>query len=186
MANIFVQKNQGKVVKAFVLGAGSALEQKMIEEGKIVLHENGEYEIFSQEANSGAGEVAVAGKYCKIDNKGRPYPNDPEYFIPNHRHIEGDEYEQIPQPLAAWEATEEKDEVVQYLIDTGKLVISEDDESKYFGAMLWGAWLTAAKDAVVIFYDVKRDEEGNITFVDFNFVAREEFNLTYHYCQSSN
>ena len=57
--------------------------------------------------------------------------------------------------------------------------IREDDPERYFNAFLWGAPLSAGKDAVLIFYSIKRDIDGNIYDADFNFITREEFEKTY-------
>ena len=48
-----VIKKAGKVVKAYCLGEQSEVEKKLIREGKIIFHDNGEYELFSQEAVNG-------------------------------------------------------------------------------------------------------------------------------------
>ena len=176
-----VIKNMGKVVSAWELGAGSEKETSLITQEKIIVTADG-YELFSQESKSGSGEKASAGDFFKVDKAGYPYPNAREWFLANHRHIDGDSYEQLPKAMMAWESTEEITPEVQYLIDHKGLKLSPDTPDQYFGAELWGAWLTAAADAVLIFYSVTRDEDGNITDADFNFVARQEFEASYHYC----
>ena len=187
-----VIKNVGKTVEVWKLGAGSEMERKLIEEGKIVYllpdekrkTETGKiakFEIFFQEAKSGTGQLAGEGDYFKVDNSGKPYPQDEEWFFDNHRHIEGDTWEQLPKALLAWESTEEITPEVQFLIDEKGLKLDVDNPEKYFGAELWGAWLTAASDAVLIFYSVSY-EDGKVVDADFNFVARAEFEATYHYC----
>lgn len=176
-----VIKNAGKMVQAYQLGAGSSMEQQLISEGKIHRIDDSTFELFSQEVHTGTGEVAKAGDYFKVDNAGFPYPNEKAWFETNHRQIDGDTYEQLPKPLEAWEATEPMTETVQWLVDNGKLDLDESSTEKFFGATLWGSYLTAAKDAVLVFYGVTRDEDGTITGVDFNFVARSEFEATYHY-----
>ena len=175
-----VQKNAGKLVEAWKLGDGSAIEERLISEGKIAVTATG-YELFSQEAKSESGEKAVSGDYFKIDGAGYPYPNKKEWFLDNHQHIEGDTWEQIPAQLDAWEAEETIPEEVQFLLDHKGLKLNPANPSEYFGATLWGAWLTAAKDAVLVFYSITR-ENGVIIDADFNFVARSEFEKTYHYC----
>lgn len=176
-----VIKNNGKKVQAWELGMGSAMELKLIKEGKIVYAGNGNYELFSQECNSGAGEKANAGDFFKVDKAGYPYPNNRAWFLENHRHIDGDTYEQRPKPLDAWEVTEGITPEVQFLIDHKGLKLSPETPEQYFGANLWGAWLTAASDAVLVFYSVTRNESGVIIDADFNFVARKEFEATYSY-----
>jgi len=177
-----VIKNNGKQVQAWELGKNTDMELKLLNEGKIVLIGNNEYELFSQEAQSGSGEKATSGDFFKVDKAGYPYPNKREWFLANHRHVDTDSYEQLPKPMDAWETTEPVTPEVQFLIDHKGLKLSPSTPEQYFGAELWGAWLTAASDAVLVFYSVTRDENGVITDADFNFVARKEFEATYHYC----
>lgn len=177
-----VIKNTGKIVHAWELGRNTDMEIQLREEGKIVYTNNGEYELFSQEAKSGSGEKAKAGDFFKVDKAGYPYPNKQDWFLANHRHIDADSYEQLPKPMDAWEATEPVTPEIDFLINHKGLKLSPDTPEQYFGAELWGAWLTAASNAVLIFYSVTRDENGVITDADFNFVARNEFEATYHYC----
>ena len=177
-----VVKNNGKQVQAWELGGNSEMEHKLINEGKIVYTGNGTYELFSQEAKSGSGEIAAIGDFFQVDKAGYPYPNKRDWFLANHRHIDADSYEQLPKPMDAWEVTEPVTPEVQFLIDHKGLKLSPDTPEQYFGAELWGAWLTAAEDAVLVFYSVTRDENGAIIDADFNFVARAEFEAAYHYC----
>ena len=176
-----VIKNSGKQVQAWELGTGSEMERKLIEEGKIV-STGISFELFSQESKNGSGELAKKGDFFKVDKAGYPYPNDREWFLANHRQLDGDTYEQLPKALLAWEAYEEVSKEVQYLIDHKGLKLDPENPEQYFGAELWGAWLTAAQDAVLIFYSVSYSEEGMVLDADFNFVARAEFETTYHYC----
>ena len=178
MANVI--KNTGKMVQAWELGADSEMERKLIEEGKIV-REGDEYELFSQESKSGSGELARTGDFFKVDKAGFPYPNARDWFLENHCHVETDTWEQLPKALLAWEATEEITPEVQFLIENKGLKLDADNPEQYFGAELWGAWLTAASDAVLIFYSVSY-EEGKVVDADFNFVARSEFEASYYYC----
>ena len=176
-----VVKNNGKQVQAWELGMGTKMELKLIKEGKIVYAGNGNYELFSQESNSGSGEKAYAGDFFKVDKAGYPYPNSRSWFLENHRPIDGDFYEQLPKPLNAWEVKEGITPEIQFLIDHKGLKLSPENPEQYFGAELWGTWLTAAIDAVLIFYSVTRNKEGIIIDADFNFVARKEFEATYSY-----
>ena len=48
-----------------------------------------------------------------------------------------------------------------------------------YRARLWGAELSAPRDAVLVFYRVERDEGGAIVDMRYNFVAREEFDKSY-------
>lgn len=174
-----VIKNKGKMVKAYRLGEDHEVLKGLMEEGKIKEREDGDYEIFSLEARNGVGEIAKKGDFVKVDSNGFPYPNDVEFFLKNHKHISGDEYEQIPKPLPAWTADEPVCAAIEYLKMEKGLVIDETSEERYFTAPLWGSILSAAKDAVVIFYRIDQDNRGNITDIDYNFVAREEFEKSY-------
>ena len=173
-----VKKRQDILIRACRLGDGSPLERELLESGGLRISPNG-YEVFSQEAQNGAGEVAQPGDYVKIDSAGVPYPNDRAFFEAGHIHVEGEFYRQITKPLNAWQAGDEPCEVIDFLRGTGRLVINENDPGRYFSAFLWGAPLSAARDAVVVFYTVKRDPDGNIQDVNFNFVERKEFERTY-------
>lgn len=174
-----VIKKNGKIVKAYCLGESSVVERELIKEGKIVQNGSGGYELFSQEAVNGTGEKAVKGDYFKIDSKGFPYPNDKEFFEKNHVHIQGDAYEQIPKPVLAWTKDDENSSEIDFLIREKGLVIDKDNPVKYFNAPLWGSMLSAEADAIIVFYSIDRDEEGRIVDVDFNFVAKDEFDKLY-------
>lgn len=178
-------KKQGKVVKAYQLGVGNPMETQLIQEGAIKVIGNGQYELFSQEAVNGHGEVAVAGDYFKVDDKnGRhyPYPNKKDWFESNHIHVSGDEYQQKPKPNMIWESTDKINKAVKWLLDNKKLVINKGDEQHFFNAVLWGSLLSAAKDAVLVFYGIIKTPNGDIDDVDFNFVARDIFTRDYDYC----
>lgn len=172
-------KKTGKVVEAYQLGNDSDMERALINSGRIIKHSSGKYELFSQESVNGSGELAENGDYFKVDSAGFPYPNSKEFFEQNHKHIEDNKYEQLPKELTAWSIDEPENDVIQFLIENKGLVIDKNSTEKYYSAPLWGSMLSAAKDAVIVFYDVKRNPDGDIVDVDFNFVAREEFERTY-------
>ena len=167
---ITVMKKQGKHICAYQLGKGSAMEEKLIREGLIVKRGD-TYEIFSRECGGETGQIAHTGDYFKVDEGGKPYPNEKTWFEEHHRPLGGDEYEQIPAPLLAWEAGDPEDGPVRDLVEEGLLTIAEEDPEHYFQADLWGTHLTAPKDAVLVIYNLEKRE--------FNFVAREIFNNTY-------
>ena len=173
------RKLLGKTVQAWVLGENSSMETEMIDRGLIRKTGEGQYALYSQEAVNGQGQQAFAGDYFKVDGAGYPYPNSREWFRANHRHISGDTWEQIPKALEIWEAGDGENEALCWLLETGKLVIREEEPERYFNARLWGADLSAARDAVLVFYSVTRNEAGEISDVDFNFVERQEFLRTY-------
>lgn len=175
---------KNKVVKAYPLGASHPMEVALIEEGAIKLREDGQYELFSQEAVNGVGQIAQAGDFFKVDTvdgKHYPYPNARKWFEENHTHIEGDEYLQKGKPLLFWQKSDGPSEEMEWLVKNGKVTLKPEDKEHYFNAFLWGADLSAADDAVVVFYSVTR-WDGVITHVDFNFVARPEFEANYTVC----
>lgn len=175
----YAVKNKKKVVKAYPLGANHPMEDALIAEGKIRLNPDGSYELFSQEAVNGQGQIAHAGDYFKVDDAGFPYPNGREFFLANHTHIGGDEYEQANKPQQFWEATDKVTEEVQWLIDNERLTLKPEITAHFFNAFLWGADLSADSDAKLVFYGVKRDADGKIIDIDFNFVAKAEFAAAY-------
>lgn len=174
-----VMKKTGKEVLAYKLSTDCDVLDRLMQAGKLKRKEDGTFEVFSREVMDGIGELAYAEDYIKIDNGGYPYPNSAKFFEENHRQIEGNRYVQITKPLDAWFASEGMCPEIQFLIEHKGLVIRESLPERYFEAPLWGTLLSAAKDAVIIFYELKRDSDGTILDADFNFVAREEFVKTY-------
>ena len=178
----YAVKTKKKIVLAYPLGAGHPMETLLIEEGAIRRLSDGSYELFSQEAVNGHGQIAWPGDYFKVDTiDGRhfPYPNSREYFMSNHTHLRGDEYEQLNKPLLIWQAEDDLTEEIRWLVDTGRLTLKPQEPDRFFNAFLWGADLSAAADATLVFYSVDRDENGCITDISFNFVARPEFEASY-------
>ncbi len=172
-----VRKKEGKLVKAYCLGQPHSVIEELITRGLLKKVNETQWRLLSQEATE--GECAKSGDYLKLDTAGMPYPNTKEFFEKNHIHRGGDEYEQIPKPLSAWAAEDDMCPEVQFLIEKKGLVFNEKSVCAYFKAPLWGDMLLAAKDAVIIFYDIKYDAEKNVTDADFNFVSRSEFEKTY-------
>lgn len=176
-----VIKKTGKSVMAYRLGDHSMMEQEMIASGKIRRRQDGRFELFSQEAVNGEGELADKGDYFKVDNSDHPYPNGKQWFEQNHRHLEGDAYMQLSKPLDAWDVSEPWCREMEFLLKTGSLVIHREDTERYFEAVLWGALLTAPRDSVIVFYHVERSDDGEIVDISFNFINRKEFELTYEW-----
>lgn len=177
---MIVHKQTGKTVKAYCLGRGSSMEQQMIAEGKIRRYPDGSYELFSRESVNQSGQKAQIDDYFKVDSSGYPYPNTKEFFEKNHvKQKEADTHMQMPAPLQAWTIAEPECEEITWLKQKGKLMVNDADKDKYFSAFLWGTLLSTPKDSVIVFYNVTRDEAGQITDIDFNFVARDEFERTY-------
>lgn len=176
-----VIKNKGKIVKAYQLGTDNAVIKELMESGKICDLGDGRYEIHSQETVNGAtgGEIAMVGDWIKLDGSGCPYPNNQEYFVNNHRHIERNTFEQLPKPLLAWDAKLEMCPEVTFLVEKKGLTIDEASFDLCYTAELWGTTEVAAADAMIVFYSVSYDEAGNVTDCDWNFVERSEFDRTY-------
>lgn len=178
----YAVKSKKRIVKAYPLGAEHPMEAQLIEEGAIRRLSDGSYALFSQEAVNGQGQIAQAGDYFKVDTvDGRhyPYPNDREFFLNNHIHLDGDEYEQINKPLQVWQVGDGFCEEIRWLVDAGRLTLKPQDPDHYFNAFLWGADLSADADATLVFYSVDRDQSGAITEISFNFVAKPEFEDSY-------
>lgn len=177
-----IVKKQGKIVQAYRLGEEHPVLEKMIEEKKIKKIDETHYEIFSQEAihaSSGHGQLANIGDWIRIDGEGFPYPCRDEWFQQNLRHIDGDDYEQIPKVLSAWTAEQPMCEEIDYLIKKKGLKLDKEHPDKYFQAILWGNPEAANKDAVLVFYSIEYGKEGTIVDVDYNFVQKNEFDRTY-------
>lgn len=178
----YAVKSLRKIITAYPLGEGHPMEAALIAEGAIRLLPDGTYELFSQEAVNGRGQVAHAGDYFKVDDvdgKHFPYPNDREFFLANHTHLSGDEYEQANKPLMIWQADDAVTEEVRWLVDNGRMTLKPEDPDHFFNAFLWGADLSAARDATLIFYSVDRDENDAIADISFNFVAKSAFDESY-------
>lgn len=184
----YAVKNKQKVVNAYCLGEGSEMEQLLIQLGRIRLLPDGDYELMSQEAKNGIGQRVGVGDYFKVDYVDGvyyPYPNGRAYFLNNHIHLEGDVYAQKAVPVAIWQWGDGPFDAIEYLLEHGKLTLNHEDEERFFNAFLWGADLSAAQDATVVFYDIFRDASGVITDVSFNFVVKEEFERNYTICQEN-
>ena len=172
-----VMKKEGKIVQAYCLGERSAKIDELLKGGKIRRVDKTHWRVFSRESRD--GEEALSGDYIKIDSSGLPYPNNREYFLNNHRHINGDNYEQIPQMLNAWSRKDGMCPEIRFLQRNKGLVMNEDSEEAYFQAPLWGDILSVGREAVIIFYDLQYNLDGTVRDAEFNFVARDEFYKTY-------
>ena len=172
-------KKKVSVVKAYRLGEQNSVIDILQKDGRIVQKDDGSYEVFSRESGSGHGEKAQPGDYVKIDSSGCPYPNSAAFFEKNHRHIEGEYYEQRQKALSVWFSDDPMCPEVEFLEKNKGLVLDPDHPDRYFSAPLWGTNLTAGKDAALVFYRIDRDETGKVCDAEFNFVARDEFDKTY-------
>ena len=180
--------NKKRVVQAYCLGAGSPMEKQLIQEGAISPLPDGQYELYSQEACLGIGELAREGDYFKIDTvdgKHYPYLNKRDFFLAHHTHMEGDTYLQESVPIGVWVVGDWLCEEMCFLLNSGRLAIDPWSRDYYFNASLFDAPLSAARDAVIGIYDVSRDETGAIMDVEFNFITRQYFEENYEYVHSS-
>ena len=178
----YAVKNKGKIVNAYCLGQGSGMEQELIRLGRIRRLPDGGYELMSQEAKNGAGQRAEAGDYFKVDVVDGvyfPYPNSRAFFLENHTHVEGDTYAQKAVPRGIWQWGDELCDALGYLLERGKLRLDPGAPEHFFNAFLWGAELSAPRDATVVFYEILRDGSGTVTDVTFNFVVKEAFESEY-------
>ena len=174
-------KREGLQIRACRLGDDTGLERMLMERGQVVLRPDGRYEVFSQEARDGRGQLAQPGDYVKLDDMDMPYPNDKAFFEANHTRIGPELYLQKPSPVGAWQADEPMCPEVEFLLREKGLTLDPSDEAHYFRAVLWGAPLSAPRDAVLVFYRIDRDESGQICDASFNFVVREFFDRNYQW-----
>ncbi len=166
-------------VQAWELGAGSDMEKEMLRNGKIIAHADGIFEVFTKEATGNKGQIARSGDFFKVDERGFPCPNKREFFLQNHKHLEGDWFIQTAQPLKIWRLGDPECRELRYLLDHGLLSVHPEDKEHCFSSSLWDTVETAAADAVIVFYHVEYDPEGKISEVDFNFVDAEYFSTHY-------
>lgn len=176
-------KKQGNEIIAYQLGseASKDIEDKLISEGKMKKISEGEYELFSQEAVNNVGEKASVGDYFKIDSTGYPYPNEKSFFEENHTAIEGNRYMQKVYPLNAWKYGDDMCKEIEFLIIHKGLKLDVENKERYFGAPLWGTYLNADINAVLVFYSIHKDVNGEIVDADFNFISKSEFDNTYEF-----
>ena len=135
-------KNKKVLVHAYRLGDGSAMERQLIEEGAIRCLPDGRYELFSQEAVHGSGELAQRGDYFKVDTvDGRhyPYPNTRAYFEANHTLADAaqDLYEQKPTPRRIWQKEDGMCPEIAALLHADRLCLNPADPQHYFSAFLY-------------------------------------------------
>ena len=173
-----VEKICAEAVRACCLGENSPLEQELLRAGSLRRLADGGYEVFSREAADGKGERAEAGDFVKLDSASLPYPNTRALFLANHVLRDG-RYVQTPQILEAWDLSMPVPEEIRFLLDSGRLCIDESDPTRTFRAELWGAPLSAPRDAAVLYHKVCRGPDGRVESVSFRFVAREEFEKSY-------
>lgn len=180
-------KNKGNLVRAYELGAGTEMERLLIEEGAIRREADGSYRLFSQEAVNSEGQIAQKGDFFKVDtvdDRHYPYPNRRGWFLERHIPRGGDCYEQRVVPVPIWTKDDMPCDAVDFLLSSGKLRIDPEDRAHYFNAVLWGAPMSAAEDAVIVFHRLERNEDGMIRQLCFNFVEREIFDRDYTVCET--
>ena len=172
-----------KTVQACELGTKSEMELKLMKTGNIQFCRGmiPIYKIYSQK-DSGKREIAKKGDFVKIDEEGFPYTIHREYFLKNHSYIEENTYEELPQVYVAWESTEEITEEIQFLIANNRLRINTNNYEKFFLYKVNGNWINKAADAVIVFYDIRYDENGSIVSTKVDLIEREKFLEKYRYC----
>lgn len=176
---IKVKKQVTANFQAYRLGTNTEEEIKLVQQGKIKRLVNGKYELLSQEAINGRGQIAEKGDYFKVDSRGFPYPIKRDVFEKKYQRNSENCYQGKSEVLLAWMASDEMSDEIAYLIQHKGLVLKPDDPDRFFNAPLWGSDLSAAVDAVLIFYEIKYNSKGEIEDVDFNFVERKEFERNY-------
>ena len=133
-----VRKKSGLKIQAWRLGENSPMEKRLLEEKKITRNNDGTYTIMSLEAVRGGngGEVAQVGDWFRVEQLTDvlyPFPMTETFVRNNFRHLAGDEFEVIPKILNAWFAD---DKIicaeVEYLMQTGRLIITKNDPEHYF------------------------------------------------------
>ena len=165
-------KTAGLLRQAWRLGEGSSMERDLIVRGYLVPLEDGAWRVRSREIRDGDdGQLAHDGDWIRLDSKGFPYPNEKTWFEERHRPIEGDLYEQIPQPLLVWQYGDPLIDAMDFILEKGLLQITEDG----FVARIWDTTERAPLSHTVVFYEVGREEDGAIREVTFNLVAEDEF-----------
>lgn len=170
----------GIPMEAYPLDSTAPKMQQLLKEGKIRKVNHQQYAVYSQEAINGEGEIAQAHDYVKIDNSGYPYPNKKEWFESRHTRVGENLYLQNPIEVLVWQAWDPVSEEIDYLIQSGKLILNKEDESHYYNSFLFGANLSAPITAYLVIFSVERAEDGNIRNIDFNFVAADYFEKYYH------
>ena len=183
-------KNKKKLVHAYRLGYGSAMEQLLLQEGAIRRLPDGSYELFSKEAVQGKGERALHGDYFKVDiADGRyyPYPNTREFFESNHTLVDAAQqlYEQQPKPLQIWQREDKMCPEIAFLLHAERLQLCPADPEHYFQAELFGARLSTSDKGTVVFYRLLRSPEGTVLDVDFNLISERDFADSYTPCTAS-
>lgn len=177
----YAVKKAPAYVYAYCLGEDSDMEKLLLRKGKL-RRQGDSYQVFSQEAVNGQGQLAVRGDYIKVDMvEGElfPYPNRQDFFLKNHQQIQDNLYRQRIHSVPIWQADDPVCQEIEYLLRQGILVINQESAKHYFGAYIWNTYLSASRDATVVFYEITEDSRGEISGIDFNFVAKEEFQRMY-------
>lgn len=165
-------------VIAFELGIGEGLEEKFIRLGKIKKYEDF-YEVYSKESKSD-GEIAYKGDFVKLDKSKNLYPNKRHRFLKYHIHTYGYNYMQYPREILSWTYEDRKDEVIDYLLNSGMLKVNLGSYDYFYEAKLWGTVLWGKKSDIVLIYEVIKDR-NRIVDVDFNLIDKDEFDQSYEY-----
>ena len=176
----FVIKNKPEVVEAWRLGDCSSKETELMKSNMIVRFGD-LFEVHSQEYKE-YGEPVMIGDYFKIDKAGYPYPIDKEYFLKTHRHIEGNRWEEFPEPIMAWESADAISPEVRFLMENKGLEIDPEHPDQFFKEkMNQDIYIAATATTLIIFNSVSYDNDGNVINANFEFLSRAEFERDYRY-----
>lgn len=166
--------------RAFCLGQDHKAEQELCGKGLLRKTAPGQWEVLTREARV-QGEAARDGDFVKLDSIGMPYPVKRDFFLANHVPQEDGTWLQKSRPLRMWCRDEAPCKELQFLLEQNLLEYCPAQPESAFRAFLFGTRQTAAADAVIVFDAVEHDADGQLCRVDFHFVARDEFEKTYHF-----
>lgn len=164
--------------KVYELGKDDSRIQSLFEQG-LIKKIHSQYEVFTLESGKTEGQIACEGDFIKVDIKGNIYPTTKEKLYADYDQIEENLFVPKGKILSAWFAEENPCDEILYLIEKGILKLDPTHPEQYFQAVLWGTDVRAAKNAALIFYSIKKDTDGTILEIDFNFVERTIFEQTY-------
>ena len=87
---------------------------------------------------------------------------------------------QYPREILSWTYEDRKDEVIDYLLNSGMLKVNLGSYDYFYEAKLWGTVLWGKKSDIVLIYEVIKDR-NRIVDVDFNLIDKDEFDQSYEY-----
>ena len=202
------KRREVRRVKAWELGAGSLIERDLIAEGAIRPEDDELYRILSRERflqetrfaqETPVGTFAEKGDFITVNTvNGKQYPclNQRKYFMETHQHIEGNEYDQRSEAVGVWFFGDPVSPELQYISKYNILsaVLRHMIAGNRFWLLTSDAFIGISPvraielyfgdKATIIFYNVKRNETGEIVDLDFMFIERDAFNRDYVFCDT--